>query len=159
MDKSLLLDAIVDEITVAIANSLAAAEEARATATNKEIAAENKYDTLGLEAAYLAHGQSERVLQLEGDLAAFVALKRHLKAHTIISVGTLVDLENETGVSRFLFIGPASGGLVVSFDDVTVTVITPDSPLGKALLGGSVDDDVTVDVAGNATQACIANLW
>ena len=40
MDKSLLVDAIVDEITVAIANSLAAAEEARATATNKENAAE-----------------------------------------------------------------------------------------------------------------------
>ena len=36
MDKSLLLDAIVDEITVAIANSLAAAEEARATATTKK---------------------------------------------------------------------------------------------------------------------------
>ena len=159
MNKSLLIDAIVDEITLAIANSLAAAEEARATATNKENAAENKYDTLGLEAAYLAHGQSERVLQLEGDLAAFVALKGHLKAHTIISVGTLVQLENETGVSRFLFIGPASGGLVVSLDDVTVTVITPDSPLGRALLGGGVDDDVRIDVALSATKAFIANLW
>ena len=72
MDKWLLLDAIVGEITSALDNSLAAAEEARATATNKENAAENKYDTLGLEAAYLAHGQSERVLQLEGDLAAYL---------------------------------------------------------------------------------------
>ena len=92
------------------------------------------------------------------------ALTRHQRVRDVAArmgrtVGTLVDLENETGVSRFLFIGPASGGLVVSFDDVTVTVITPDSPLGKALLGGSVDDDVTVDVPGNATQACIANLW
>jgi transcription elongation GreA/GreB family factor len=159
MDKSLLVDAIVDEITVAIANSLAAAEEARATATNKENAAENKYDTLGLEAAYLAHGQSERVLQLEGDLAAFVALRGYLKAHTIIGVGTLVQLENETGASRFLFIGPASGGLVVSVNGVTVTVITSDSPLGKALLGGGVDDDVSIGLAGSATRARIADLW
>ena len=158
MDKSLLLDAIVGEITSALNNSLAAAEEARATATNKENAAENKYDTLGLEAAYLAHGQSERVVQLEKDLAVYVSLRERLKDHAIVEVGSVLKLEHETGEARFLFIGPASGGLVVSFDNVTVTVITPDSPLGKALLGGSVDDDVTVDVAGNATQACIANL-
>ncbi len=159
MDKSLLLDAIVGEITSALNNSLAAAEEARATATNKENAAENKYDTLGLEAAYLAHGQSERVLQLEGDLAAYVSLRGRLKDHTIIGVGTLLQLENETGVSRFLFIGPSSGGLVVSVNGVTVTVITPDSPLGKALLGGGVDDDVSIGVAGSATKARIADLW
>jgi len=159
MDKSLLLDAIVGKITSALDNSLAAAEEARATATNKENAAENKYDTLGLEAAYLAHGQSERVVQLEKDLAAYVALRGRLKDHTIIGVGTLLQLENETGVSRFLFIGPSSGGLVVSVNGVTVTVITPDSPLGKALLGGGIDDDVSIGVAGNATKARIADLW
>ena len=159
MDKSLLLDAIVGKITSALDNSLAAAEEARATATNKENAAENKYDTLGLEAAYLAHGQSERVVQLEKDLAAYVALRGRLKDHTIIGVGTLLQLENETGVSRFLFIGPSSGGLVVSVNGVTVTVITPDSPLGKALLGGGIDDDVSIGVAGSATKARIADLW
>ncbi|HIE88788.1 MAG TPA: transcription elongation factor GreAB, partial [Gammaproteobacteria bacterium] len=140
MDKSLLLDAIVGEITSALNNSLAAAEEARATATNKENAAENKYDTLGLEAAYLAHGQSERVVQLEKDLAVYVSLREHLKDHAIVEVGSVLKLEHETGEARFLFIGPASGGLVVSINGVTVTVITPDSPLGKALLGGGVDD-------------------
>ena len=159
MDKWLLLDAIVGEITSALDNSLAAAEEARATATNKENAAENKYDTLGLEAAYLAHGQSERVLQLEGDLAAYVALRARLKDHTIIGVGSLLQLESETGVSRFLFIGPASGGLVVSVQGVRVTVITTDSPLGKAVLGGGIDDDVSIGVVGSATKARIADLW
>lgn len=159
MDKSLLLDAIVGEITSALNNSLAAAEEARATATNKENAAENKYDTLGLEAAYLAHGQSERVVQLEKDLAVYVSLREHLKDHAIVEVGSVPKLEHETGEARFLFIGPASGGLVVSINGVTVTVITPDSPLGKALLGGGVDDDVSIGVAGSATKARIADLW
>ena len=159
MDKSLLLDAIVGEITSALNNSLAAAEEARATATNKENAAENKYDTLGLEAAYLAHGQSERVVQLEKDLAAYVSLRERLKDHAIVEVGSLLRLEHETGEARFLFIGPASGGLVVSLGGVSVIVITPGSPLGKALLGGCIDDDVSIDVAGSATKARIANLW
>ena len=121
---------------LALNNSLAAAEEARATATNKENAAENKYDTLGLEAAYLAHGQSERVVQLEKDLAAYVFLKKRVKDHAIADVGSLLKLEYETGEGRFLFIGPASGGLVVSLGGSSVIVITPGSPLGKALLGG-----------------------
>jgi transcription elongation GreA/GreB family factor len=159
MNKSLLLDAIVGEITSTLNNSLAAAEEARATATNKENAAENKYDTLGLEAAYLAHGQSERVVQLEKDLAAYVALRKRLKDHAIVEVGSVLKLEHETGETRFLFIGPASGGLVVSLGGVSVIVITPGSPLGKALLGGVIDDDVSIGVAGSATKARIADLW
>ena len=159
MDKSLLLSAIVSEISSALDNSLAAAEEARATATNKENAAENKYDTLGLEAAYLAHGQSERVLQLEKDLAAYVSLRDRLSDHAIVEVGSLLQLEHETGESRFLFIGPASGGLVVSVGGVTVTVITPGSPLGKVLLGAGIDDDVSIEVARGSAKARIANLW
>ena len=159
MNKSLLIDVIVREIASALNNSLAAAEEARATATNKENAAENKYDTLGLEAAYLAHGQSERVVQLEKDLAAYVFLKKRVKGHEIADVGSLVKLEYKTGEGRFLFIGPASGGLVVSLGGSSVIVITPGSPLGKALLGVGVDDEVSVDLAGSACKARIAGLW
>ena len=159
MDKSSLLSAIVGEITSALNNSLAAAEEARATATNKENAAENRYDTLGLEAAYLAHGQSERVLQLEKDLAEYVFLRDRLLDHAIVEVGSLLRLEKDAGESRFLFIGPASGGLVVSIDGVVVTVITPDSPLGKALLGAGIDDDVSIVVADGSAKARITELW
>ena len=159
MNKSLLIDVIVGEITSALRNSLAAAEEARATATNKENAAENKYDTLGLEAAYLAHGQSERVVQLEKDLAAYVFLKKRVKDHEIADVGSLLKLEYETGEGRFLFIGPARGGLAVSLGGLSVIVITSGSPLGKALLGVGVDDEVSVGVAGSASKARIAGLW
>jgi len=159
MDKSLLLSAIVGEITSALNNSLAAAEQARATATNKENAAENKYDTLGLEAAYLAHGQSERVLQLEKDLAAYVFLRDRLHDSTMVEVGSLLRLEHVTGESRFLFIGPASGGLVINVHDVAVTVITTDSPLGKALLGAVIEDDVSIGVPGGSGMARIADLW
>ena len=48
---------------------------------------------------------------------------------------------------------------MVSVNGVTVTVITSDSPLGKALLGGGVDDDVSIGLAGSATRARIADLW
>jgi transcription elongation GreA/GreB family factor len=48
---------------------------------------------------------------------------------------------------------------VVSLGGVSVTVITPSSPLGKALLGRSVDDDVSINVAGSSAQTRIVELW
>lgn len=56
VDKKLLILQIIADLNAAIQTALAAADDARATATNKENVAENRYDTLGLEAAYLAHG-------------------------------------------------------------------------------------------------------
>ena len=48
-------------------NAKAAAKRAHDTATSEENVAENKYDTLALEAAYLAQGQSQRVVQCQSD--------------------------------------------------------------------------------------------
>lgn len=125
--------------------ALLAADEARATATNKENVAENKYDTLGLEAAYLAHGQSKRCLQLERDLAAFVSLKENLTEHSEARLGSLVEVEQPDGEVRYLFIGPGCGGLQIDGEDETATVITPASPLGSALIGAASGDDVILD--------------
>ncbi len=44
---------------------LHASHQAHQSATHCESKAENKYDTLGLEAAYLAHGLSVRAQQLQ----------------------------------------------------------------------------------------------
>jgi hypothetical protein len=58
MNKAILCAVIVDQLEVAVNSASAAADQARDTATDKQNVAENKYDTLGLEAAYLAHGRS-----------------------------------------------------------------------------------------------------
>lgn len=159
MNKVEILSAIVGEITAALKNALAAADEARATATDKENVAENRHDTLGLEAAYLAHGQSERVQQLKEDLDLFISLQDHIGDDDIIEVGSLVQLESGSGETRLLFIGPASGGLVVNYESVAVTVITSDAPLGQALFGARVGDEVTLDTKSGPAGGFISDLW
>ncbi len=157
MDKAAILDAIIRDISESLEGALIAADEAHATATNKENAAENKYDTLGLEAAYLAHGQSERVVQLERDLAAFSALKERLCEHDAAETGSLVQLEPESGAFRYVFIGPSSGGLQVSSEGTIVTVITPASPLGSSLLGARPDDEVLLDTS--TSPLTVSRIW
>ena len=159
MDKRLLLDTIVGEIMSSFNASLAAADQARKTATSKENVAENKYDTLGLEAAYLAHGQSERVLQLESDLASYLALRKNIKNDSAVAVGSVLKLKLAAGHSRYLFVGPASGGLVVKIKRVKVTVNTPESPLGKAVLGSIVGDELTRELGGIYADSLVNAIW
>ena len=56
VNKSLLRDAILAQLRAKLALQTRAAWLARDEATNEESRAENKYDTRGQEAAYLAEG-------------------------------------------------------------------------------------------------------
>ena len=148
MDKQEVLTTIIENLTSSLQKAVAAADDARKTATHKENVAENRYDTLGLEAAYLAHGQSERVLELQNDLHRFVTLtERACGPTTFIEPGSLVLLQHPSGQCQHLFVGPARGGLAILLDDVRVTVVTPQSPIGSTLMGMQIDD--VIDSAAN----------
>lgn len=157
IDKHKLTLAIIDDLESALKSALSAAEQAKETATNKENAAENKYDTLGLEAAYLAHGQSERVLQLGKTLEAFENLTP-ANHHSEASLGSLVSLTDDTGTTTTVFIGPEGGGLLVDFEGTRVTVVTDRSPLGYGLLGSAEGDEVTIEIAGKQVTYTITSL-
>ena len=64
MDKPALLAHIIQRLNADLQQAVQAAEAAHADATHEESVAENQYDTLGLEASYLAAGHSRRVLEL-----------------------------------------------------------------------------------------------
>lgn len=158
LDKSALVRTVIADLESAVHMALAAADEARATATSKENVAENKYDTLGLEAAYLAHGQSERVVQLGMALEGFRNLANGLGQHDEVAMGSLVALVDETENQRIVLIGPAAGGQTVRFDARQITVVTPQSPLGQALLGAMCEDEITTTIGGRQVCYTITSL-
>lgn len=63
IDKKALLQAINVELNNIKDIAVAGAKPARNSATPREKIAESRYDTLGREAAYLAHGQTQRALK------------------------------------------------------------------------------------------------
>ncbi|MBD8683903.1 GreA/GreB family elongation factor [Pseudomonas sp. CFBP 13719] len=147
MNKPALLQAIIERLTIDLEVAQRAAQTAYETATHEENVAENKYDTLGLEASYLATGQARRMEEIRHGLAKFRALQlRDLQAG--IELGALVALDSENGVRQWFFLGPDAAGLKLEFEGCPVMVITPRSPLGQSLLGKQVDDGVSM--GGNA---------
>ena len=147
-DKKQLHDAIIAALEALVDNAKSAVMRAYETATHEENVAENKYDTLGLEAAYLTQGQARRLAECETDLAAFQNIApRHFAGDEAIAIGALVKLEDEAGNERYVFLGPAAGGLKISLAGIDIVVITPSAPFGKALLKTTVGDMVTVQLA------------
>ena len=158
IDKNLLILQIIADLNAAIQTALAAADDARATATNKENVAENRYDTLGLEAAYLAHGQSERVMQLNAALEAFQNLKILPDNHPLVMTGSLVTLLDNSNAQRVVFIGPSARERVIDFESKQITIITQQSPLGAALADAACEDEISAEIAGKMVSYTITSI-
>ncbi len=137
-----ILDAIIEQLKHDLDIALAASERAHQTATDKENIPENKYDTLALEAAYLAHGQSKRIDELQQSLFNYQRFTRpNFTSHSAIQLGAIVTLEDEQEQTQHVFIGPDAGGLKFNFQNKTLTVVTPQTPLGKAILNLKTNDE------------------
>jgi len=152
MNKRALIKKIVARLTEELEVYFRAAQASRAEATHEQSKAENKYDTRGLEASYLARGQSRQAAEIQGAIAAFEMLAaRKFGAGEPIEVGAFVELGFD-GEKTAYFIGPRAGGMEVFHDKREVTVITPQSPLGEQLVGRKQGDVLQLNLGGAHNQ-------
>jgi transcription elongation GreA/GreB family factor len=157
MSKRDLLDRILAKLSAELQAITTAALATHAEATDEENKAEDKYDTRGLEASYLAHGQSKAAEEAAQAVAQFSALPaRDFAAGEPISLGALVRLEGR-GDNRY-FIGPRAGGTEIELGGEPVLVITPQSPLGRQLMGRKQGDRLQLDLGGKRSEYLIASV-
>jgi len=148
MKKQALIDCICEVLETILQTAKDSALRAHETATHKESVAENKYDTFGLEASYLAHGQATRVKECEADLLAYQNLIGQDSKQKIV-VGSLVTLADEKEKEHRFFLGPKAGGVKINFEAVDILIVTPLSPLGSRLLECSVGDEFELKLGNN----------
>ena len=160
MNKSAIVQSIIAKLTHELERYAASAKAAHAEATHEQSKAENKYDTRGLEASYLAHGQSKQAAEVEQARADYEVLKlREFTAETPIDLTALVEL-TANGERCFYFIGPRAGGTEVEQAGHEILTITPQSPLGRELIGKKVGDRFHVGLALNRrVDYAIISVW
>lgn len=123
--------------------------------THEDNRAESDKDMRATEASYLARGQAMRVQALEEDVQRVTLMTlRAFASSDPIALSALVELE-VAGVTSRVFLAPAGGGARLAGD---VQVITPASPLGRALLGARVDDEVEVQRGGRVEAVTILGV-
>ena len=158
MNKRALVQKIVAKLTSELGIYFRAAMNSRAEATHEQSKADNKYDTRGLEASYLARGQSKQAAELEAAIAEFEKLEiRKFATGDGIGIGALVELEAD-GERSFYFIGPRAGGTEVVQDKMEILVITPQSPLGAQLMEKRQGDRPQLLLAGRKQPARIVSV-
>jgi transcription elongation GreA/GreB family factor len=152
LDKHTIVEKIIAALTQEFEGSMRSARAAHAEATDEQSKAENKYDTRGLEASYLARGQSRQAAEVTQALQLYAALPlREFAADEPIGLGSLVEVE-ERGRRSFYFIGPRAGGTEVECEGKTVLVLTPQSPLGQELVGRRVGEEYQMSAGRNAEK-------
>lgn len=152
MNKKKLILFLTNKIAEELAAITQAAKNTYDVATNEDNKPENKYDTRSLEASYLAGAQAERVADMKEVLAIFenLPIKDFTEASKIMTTA-LVQVSHNDKLS-FVLIMPKGGGQSVLFEHKPIQVITPESPLGKALIGRQLGDFVEVQAKGKPIE-------
>jgi len=154
MNKKHLITNILQHLTKELANCRLAANNAHLAAIDDQSVAETQYDTLAIESAYLAEGQSRRIVEFELAIEALEQLSNQLEVanievNKVVKLGSIVQLADDEKFESWFFITPAAAGYRLSIDDKNFTVITPKSPMGFALMNKNVDDEVEVFIGNN----------
>jgi transcription elongation GreA/GreB family factor len=150
--KAKLRSALVTRLEQDLATARAAHAAAIEGATHEEARPENDKDTRGLEQSYLARGLAQRVAELEAAVAAVPAMT--LDAAGKVSLGALVTVEEDDEELRF-FVAGYGGGIELPGG---ITVVTPGSPIGRALLGKAEDDECEVAAGGKRRTLLITSI-
>src|SRR3954451_18662213 len=125
MKKTPLVYQIIGRLTENLGLLEKAARASHSEATHESSRAESKYDTRGLEAAYLAGGQARQAREIMDAMKLYSSLPtRDFAPDDLIDLTAVVKLEID-GAPNFYFIGPKSGGVEVNFNREEITVITP----------------------------------
>lgn len=136
MNKSHLVESLKSDLRQRYDRAVAALAGAHEAATGADTKAENKYDTRGLEASYLAAGQADQAEELLRGITSIEAFKfKDFDMDETIGTGALVEAEREDELLYYL-LAPAGGGMVITADSgESVTVLGPASPLAAKLNG------------------------
>lgn len=133
MNKPALLRAVIAELENDLRRQQAANEDASDGATHSEARAETEWDTCGLESSYLARGHALQFKALVADMETLRTFMIPVFSGKPIGIGALAEVELDKEKLTF-FLLPCAGGTEVRVEGAEVTVVTPSSPVGAALM-------------------------
>ena len=139
MDKLKILKTVQEALEEELRRQLAAQEMAASGATHVEAKAESKWDTCGLEQSYLARGHAKQFEALATQVEELRAFVPPCFSGKPIGAGALVETEMD-GDTVLFFLLNCGGGTELEVDRREITVITPESPVGAALVGKKLGD-------------------
>ena len=157
-DKREILKLLLGHVSADLQTMSAAQRAVVDGATHEENKPENDKDTRALEQSYLARGQAQRVVELQSAVNQLKAMElRDFSRGVAIALGALVAVEDDRETVHY-FLAPAGGGLRLPLAGREVRVVTPQSPIGQALIGKRQGDDLDLRTPQGVNECSIATV-
>ncbi|CAG1006215.1 hypothetical protein MYXO_03453 [Myxococcaceae bacterium] len=156
MEKGFLVAQLVEKLRAsaraAEAASDAAAEEARDGATPAERREDSR---TALEFSRMARAQALRASELRNAIDVLAGFHpAPIARGARVALGALVEIEDEAGEGQTLFLAPVGAGEEIHGPggDGFFKVVTPNSPIGGALIGRREGESVAVKIRGELRE-------
>jgi hypothetical protein len=146
IDKRMALNALVGRAEQKLAELRAGYAAARDAVLSTPHVMKSKREVFGQESAYLANALALNIQEREHELTLLRGL-RLAESPERVALGCLVGVgESGETIEGLYLILPVCGGMGVPVESggVPVRIVTPQTPVAKALLGKSVGDEVTL---------------
>lgn len=158
-EKQNLIEQLMEFLNSELAALQASAKDAAGAATHEESRPENKYDTRGLEASYLAGAQAARAAELEAAIKQLSKMPTmDFKDEDPIGPSAVVEIEHQDN-RTFYFLTQLGAGYTLQLGTKRVLSVTTSSPLGQALLSKTVGEVFTLKTAQGPKEYEIVSVY
>jgi transcription elongation GreA/GreB family factor len=155
MDKQFLVEQLSERLRQSAAVAKKASQAAAEIARDGATPAEKREDArVALEFSGLAKGQTARAARVAAEISTLDVFRpAKLAPKGPIALGAIVEVEDGE-MGRTFFLAPVGAGVELTGPggDGFLSVVTPISPIGKAVIGKRVGDTVEVMVQDEARE-------
>jgi len=137
---------LIEQISLEIDAQKKSLDSARMLSIESPGRMQSRYDSTAIESAWVADGLSRALAEKRRNIELLFNL-RMVKICDRIVISSVVTLEIEDKVTpsiKSYFIVPVASGYKLETDERVVFTLTPEAPLGRALLEKKVGDEVIV---------------
>jgi transcription elongation GreA/GreB family factor len=146
LEKATLLARVIAQVEAKLQDLKAGYGAARDAVLSAPHVMKSKREVFGQESAYLANALALNIQEREHELRTLRSM-RLAENPQRVALGSLVGVgASDESVEMLYLVLPVCGGMEipVTGGNRSVRVVTPATPVAKALLGKSVGDDVTL---------------
>jgi transcription elongation GreA/GreB family factor len=155
MDKTFLIEQLATRLRASLSVARKTEQVAAAEVREGATPAEKREDArVAVESSMLAGAEAVRADRTLLELSTLAKFRPPAFARSArIALGAVVEVEDGAEGQTF-FLAPVGAGIELSGPDGDgfLSVVTPLSPIGKAVLGRRVGDTIEVEVRGEAHE-------
>ena len=157
-DKREIIEYVINKLKQDLKVTKKTFEQSNKDASELPGPMQSRYDTMGIETAWLADGMAGRISELEKDIYTMEHLKIPKTRDKILICSVVGLRDTSTEERQDYFILPSGGGEEIPYNGSALTIISNKSPLSQSLFGHKQGDKVQVELPGKNIEYLVESL-